>query len=318
MDKADRLFQENVAVAPSCPACASRDVLRMGRIPDCNVFGNRILDRDIPGGDLFRCRSCHLRFRHPHLPRPELDRLYESITPENWQYGIDERPDWKYSGSWIQRNFAKGKILDVGCWRGGFLSQFDGKFAKFGIEKNRVAAEEAENRGVRIVGRDLAAMAGLREKFDAVTLFDILEHVPDPFSLVGAAASLLPSGGFLFVSSGNTDALPWRWMKGRYWYCVLSEHISFINEKWIRWTAQKLSLRVERFRIFSHSPKSARLPGYVFQMLANLEYSISPEILRRQRIWKKKLLGLPAERVAGTPPVWNSAKDHLLAVLAKP
>ncbi|HWE03388.1 MAG TPA: class I SAM-dependent methyltransferase [Tepidisphaeraceae bacterium] len=47
------------------------------------------------------------------------------------------------------------------------------------------------------------------EKFDAITCFDVLEHVPDPLAMVKTLASWLKPGGLLYVSAPFYMILPW-------------------------------------------------------------------------------------------------------------
>jgi 2-polyprenyl-3-methyl-5-hydroxy-6-metoxy-1,4-benzoquinol methylase len=48
-----------------------------------------------------------------------------------------------------------------------------------------------------------------RESFDAIICFDVLEHVPDPVSMVKTLASYLRPGGLLYVSAPFYMILPW-------------------------------------------------------------------------------------------------------------
>jgi SAM-dependent methyltransferase len=72
----------------------------------------------------------------------------------------------------------------------------------------RFARELFNRNGVQIpVLTDPAAIG--REAYDAITCFDVLEHVPDPKGLVKTLASYLRPGGKLFVSAPFYMVLPW-------------------------------------------------------------------------------------------------------------
>ncbi len=102
-------------------------------------------------------------------------------------------------------------VLDVGCG-GGLLSE---ALAKEGAEVTaidlapelvKVARLHGLESGVKVDYRvqsveDLAAERPAA--FDAVTCMEMLEHVPDPASILRACAALLKSGGRLFVSTLN-------------------------------------------------------------------------------------------------------------------
>lgn len=118
---------------------------------------------------------------------------------------------------WIQQlcPLAGKRVVDVGCG-GGILSDSMARAGAsvLGIDLStkplRVAelhAMEAGTEGVEyreIAVEDLAAEqpAG----FDAVTCMEMLEHVPDPASVVRACATLVKPGGWVFLSTLNRNA----------------------------------------------------------------------------------------------------------------
>tara|TARA_B100000809_G_scaffold266315_1_gene328444 strand:+ start:710 stop:1435 length:726 start_codon:yes stop_codon:yes gene_type:complete len=108
---------------------------------------------------------------------------------------------------------AERKILDVGCG-GGILSE---SLAQRGAEMCgidmgeaplKVARLHALESGVninyrRIPVEDLAQEEA--EQYDTVTCMEMLEHVPDPASIVRACAALVKPGGQLFFSTINRN-----------------------------------------------------------------------------------------------------------------
>jgi 2-polyprenyl-6-hydroxyphenyl methylase / 3-demethylubiquinone-9 3-methyltransferase len=109
----------------------------------------------------------------------------------------------------------KGKqVLDVGCG-GGILSE---SMARRGAEvigidmadkSLQVAQLHALEAGVSVEYRCIAVEALAEEKpqaFDVVACMEMLEHVPDPLSVVRACAALVKPGGQLFFSTLNRNA----------------------------------------------------------------------------------------------------------------
>jgi 2-polyprenyl-6-hydroxyphenyl methylase/3-demethylubiquinone-9 3-methyltransferase len=105
------------------------------------------------------------------------------------------------------------KVLDVGCG-GGILSE---SLAKNGAQVTGIdlsakaiaaAQQHAQNQNL-IVHYQVSSVEALAEQmpeqFDVITCMELLEHVPDPLSVVQACAQLLKPGGKLFFSTINRN-----------------------------------------------------------------------------------------------------------------
>ncbi len=106
------------------------------------------------------------------------------------------------------------KVLDVGCGGGILSDAMARKGAQvlgidLAIKSLKVAqlhALEAGTQGVQyreISAEGLAAES--REAFDVVTCMEMLEHVPDPASVVKACAQMVKPGGWVFFSTLNRN-----------------------------------------------------------------------------------------------------------------
>lgn len=119
--------------------------------------------------------------------------------------------------AWIQQlcPLAGKRVVDVGCG-GGILSDSMARAGAqvLGIDLStkplRVAelhAMEAGTQGVEYREIAVEALADeLPGGFDAVTCMEMLEHVPDPASVVRACAKLVKPGGWVFLSTLNRNA----------------------------------------------------------------------------------------------------------------
>lgn len=108
-------------------------------------------------------------------------------------------------------------VLDVGCG-GGILAESMAREGAtvtgldMGAEPLQVARLHALESGVKVdyVQRTVEEHAALNPAgYDVVTCMEMLEHVPDPQSVVRACAALVKPGGHVFFSTLNRNAKSW-------------------------------------------------------------------------------------------------------------
>lgn len=302
---------------PKCVCCGSNELVLIGAIPASIYFAGRYLDLPLQGGNLFRCLNCQLVFRYPQLSKEELDRLYCQGNPINWQTAPETRKDWEIAIKWISQNMpGANSILDVGCFDGGFLRFVGADYSRFGIEIHDAARRAAQESGVQIIGADFASLTEATASFDVVTAFDVIEHVNNPMYFLEKLAMATRKKGIVIVSSGNSEAYGWRLLGAHYWYCVIGEHLAFINPKWCAWAAPRVGLELKLMATFSHSDTT--IWQQAIDTLKNLIYAFSPRGFALLR-----LLGLGGDvyrvhkELLNYPPNWISAKDHCIYLLEK-
>jgi 2-polyprenyl-6-hydroxyphenyl methylase/3-demethylubiquinone-9 3-methyltransferase len=119
--------------------------------------------------------------------------------------------------AWIEQlagGLAGKQVLDVGCG-GGILADSMARkgagvlgidLATKALRVAQLHALEAQTTGVTY--REVAAEALAAEspaRFDVVTCMEMLEHVPDPASVVAACSTLVKPGGWVFFSTLNRN-----------------------------------------------------------------------------------------------------------------
>jgi 2-polyprenyl-3-methyl-5-hydroxy-6-metoxy-1,4-benzoquinol methylase len=242
--------------------------------------------------------------------------LYQAGSDVSWSYAPEARHDWCIAKALLE-SLGATQILDIGCFDGTVLSTLSPAIGRYGIEINEAAAERARQRRVEIVGHDLAHVSDLAKHFDAVSAFDLAEHIHDPSQVMRALVNLVKPGGILIVSTGNSEALTWRIVDSRYWYCRFAEHISFMNAKYFRALATQLGVEIAMVHRFSHArtTQSQRCR----ELVANLIYVLSPPV---NRLFDKIGFTIAPDsrygRLVRNGACWISAKDHMLIALRKP
>ncbi len=146
-------------------------------------------------------------------------------------------------------------VLDVGCFRGDFLRRLPASVKKFGIEPSREAQQMLSGLGIQLLGETIDSTTAPDARFDFIYLMDVAEHLPNPLADIQKLARWLKPGGKLIITTGDSDALPWRLSRLSYWY-YLPQHLSFCNRRWFAWAAKESGLRLVRSAAFSHSRRA--------------------------------------------------------------
>jgi SAM-dependent methyltransferase len=135
----------------------------------------------------------------------------------------------------VETNSPKGRILDVGCAAGFFVkAASDAGWDATGVEPCRWLADYGASRlGLKIVPSNLRDARFADASFDVVTMWDVLEHVPDPPAELREVFRILRPGGLLVVN--YPDVGTWQAkLAGKHWWFFLSVHLTYFTKKTIK------------------------------------------------------------------------------------
>ena len=141
-----------------------------------------------------------------------------------------------------------GRVLDVGAGYGFFLEALErAGYEAHGLELSEHAAEEARRRT-----RGQVSVQGAEEPFpfpdghfDAVTMFDVIEHLPGYPAALASCRRCLKPGGKLFVITLNAHSLA-RPLLGKRWaWHQDPTHVHMFTARMLREGLQGAGLEVE-------------------------------------------------------------------------
>lgn len=171
-----------------------------------------------------RCVRCAAVFLSPeHFASPSLSLYSEEYFAERKDYffrdgvgpggGSKESPHIADFRAGLDRLEASlgfaGRLLDVGCATGSFLLLARQRgWECQGVEISPFAAAVARERcGCEVFCGQLSEMPIDEDGFDAVTMWDLLEHLPNPVETLTRASQLLKPSGMLLVNTPNEASL---------------------------------------------------------------------------------------------------------------
>ncbi len=206
-----------------CPICKSNeyDLLFVGR--------DRVFD--IPGEfNVVKCVSCGLVYLNPQPEISELKKGYDA-----WDRGRRSSGDLgtrerimrcvlrigyarKMNQVESNRIHRRGRLLDVGCGNGGFLKEARRRGWQIaGIELSDIQAEHVRRTtGGDVRTGELWDCGFEQDAFDAITMWHVLEHLPDPIATLTEAHRLLKPGGVLVLSVPDCSSWTSK-LFGKYW-----------------------------------------------------------------------------------------------------
>lgn len=196
---------------------------------------------------IVKCKKCGLVYVNPRFKSKVIVSGYSGAVDHDYISQEKARLEtFKRCLSVLnQYSGEKGRLLDVGAAAGYFVkvAQDDGWKAE-GIEPSRWMSKYAkENLGIKVqpgVVHDYKFKSG---SFDAITYWDVLEHVPDPLSDLTKTGKLLRKGGTLIVNYPDFGSLPAKIFKRKWWF-ILSIHLWYFTPATITKILNKAGFKV--------------------------------------------------------------------------
>lgn len=208
----------------------------------CNLCGNTdskfFCSKN--GYSLYKCSNCKLIFVYPTPESIDVyDDSYFSGAEKGFgyvDYDADKEPMISAFNHYIDLinnlGISSGKLLDIGAATGFFMSIAKKRgFNVVGVELSDFAARKGRENGLDIVTGDLLNTNFEGESFDVVTMFDVLEHVPDPKKLISEVSRILKPNGLIIVNTPDAESM-WAKVLGKRWQLIMPpEHINYFSPK---------------------------------------------------------------------------------------
>jgi 2-polyprenyl-3-methyl-5-hydroxy-6-metoxy-1,4-benzoquinol methylase len=200
---------------------------------------------------LVRCRRCGLQYIAPRLRDDLIFAGYTQGDDPTYvsQLAARERTFAAALGEIERLAGGRGRLLDIGTAAGAFVaSAVKQGWEAEGCEPNHWLAEwGARHYGIRIRQGGVFDQAYEPGSFDVVTLWDVIEHTPDPAAVLAHCATLLRPGGILIVNYPDIGSWIARALRRR-WLFLTSVHLWYFDRRTIRRILERTGFAVEVVR----------------------------------------------------------------------
>jgi SAM-dependent methyltransferase len=203
-----------------CPICADPNPIPWLAAPD--RFNGRRTQYQ-----LLRCRACSVVWLHDPPSKSEMGSHYGSDYDRAIAEASQSPDHWLPRREQLSRLKSGGAVLDLGCGTGAFLSTLKGSsWQLHGIEMSEEAASLARKRcGAEVFVGDVLDARFPAGSFDAITCFNVFEHVYEPKEVLAKVAEWLKPGGVFYTLMPNIDSAGARIFRS-YWYALeLPRHL---------------------------------------------------------------------------------------------
>lgn len=215
-----------IARAAPCPLCHHDDVSHFSAIA-----------ADIPSGrertSINECGECGLAWQYP-VPRAEHESAeYFAQHYDAAEAGTYFDPGFKSETVASEYKILEeldlrpGRLLDIGCGDGTFVRHAAAKgWQCLGLDPAAAEGDgqppEQGSGSVRISGSTLDDL-DVSEKFDVITLWDVIEHVSAPLEMISGAVKHLADDGLLMLETGNYQSAE-RILNSETWWAFQADH----------------------------------------------------------------------------------------------
>jgi 2-polyprenyl-3-methyl-5-hydroxy-6-metoxy-1,4-benzoquinol methylase len=191
------------------------------------------------GFTLDRCLDCGQIFCNPMPNRSQLESYYNGPMKEfENQFFLESFenriPIFTHRINVIHQYIQQGKLLDVGSAIGIFIEAL----IRTGTQLQILSCEPSKDACKRLKQRfpDIVLFntwlqnLDCEEQYDAITLWDTIEHIEDIYTFTNTIHSLLKPNGYWFFSTPNTQSFEWQITGKDHVQLLPPGHINLFNK----------------------------------------------------------------------------------------
>jgi len=211
---------------------------------------------------IVKCMNCSLVFLDP---KPSEKELREHYNKEH--FFSDRVKDYGYTDylkdkdnllktfrkrkTVIEKYTASGNILDVGCAAGFFLTVMkELGWNVHGVEISSYMSNIARKKfGLKNIYNSKLEHVNFKDiRFDVITFWDVIEHLPDPLKELNIARKILKDDGLLVIETQNIDSILYKIFGKKWHHFKPKEHLYHFSPATIKTLLEKSGFSIIKRR----------------------------------------------------------------------
>ncbi len=265
----------NEIINTSCWVCGNNTLLKVrdSQIKQRNLNSKDFLITSNKYGitlELSQCKNCGFIQASEKI---DTVHFYENLVDEEYEKTRKERSLQENQILKRIKKFKKrGKLLDIGAGSGILIESASKQgFKAKGIEPSKWLADRGKSRGLNIIQGVLSDLSK-DEKFDVITIIDVLEHVDDPIQLLFDTSERLNNDGIGVLVVPNVESFAAKLLRWKWWHFRVA-HIGYFSKGTVSLALNSAGLKVIKIenskwyfsinylasRILSYAPPFIRL-----------------------------------------------------------
>jgi len=258
----------NVALIQKCPVCQGSDLSSTG------IF--------IGKNEIIGCNLCHHQFNNCSLDdfNSSIQKFerHSGTSPKKKDIQRRAKRLNNIFNKFIPKSIKNGRYLDIGC-SDGFTLGVAKKYGlnSYGVETAKRPGNIAKKNGFNVHIGSLESAQFKNNSFDIISLFEVIEHIPDPSTLLKEISRILKNDGILIISTGNTQSVSASILKANWDYYNLyphGGHINFYCKNSIELLCNNHNLKIKKIltrRVsLTSRPKSGKIIDHLLKILSEI------------------------------------------------
>jgi 2-polyprenyl-3-methyl-5-hydroxy-6-metoxy-1,4-benzoquinol methylase len=175
----------------------------------------------------------------------DLYKKFYDVETKHWWFSARRKIVLDTVKNVIKLN-KKSLVLDYGCGTGGILDLMSESYTAYGADMSGLAIEFCKKRDLKNIMSisDVLSNDEFKNKFDMITVLDVIEHIEDDLDALNSVRSLLKEDGYLFVT-----VPAYQFLYGP--YDVLTQHKRRYSKKRLKKVLIDANFEIEKISYFN-------------------------------------------------------------------